>query len=160
MTTYVQSYFVCFFFQRYPHRSPDVRFRWVGSSSHGRREGSHTRKGMEVHQQSGDAEPGDDELGEPQPGGAGGGRPSSQGRPLRRQHPQPAVDLEREGRLPQGLEQPGVLQRPLVPGNRQAHRPRQGTAGQGLHNITRGLLGISGPSRCLLVANPEVRHAT
>lgn len=57
-------------------------------------------------------------LGDSPDGQPGGERPPGPGRPLQRGHQLKAVHLERPGRLQEGLEQPGVLQGPVVPGDR------------------------------------------
>ena len=51
------------------------------------------------------------------------------------------------------LHLPGLLQGPVVPGDGQAQRARPGPAGQGVDHLPGGLLGISGPSRRLSLAD-------
>ena len=77
-----------------------------------------------MHEHSGQPQHGDDGLGEPLYGGVRGRDAEGQGRALLGVHTHQvpgldpwvllpvylqAVDLEREGRLQEGLEQPGVL---------------------------------------------------
>lgn len=59
-----------------------------------------------------------DVLGDGANGQRGREHPQSPGRPLQRGHQLQTLYLEWTGRIQEGLEQPGLLQRPLVLGDR------------------------------------------
>lgn len=95
----------------------DVRLRRLGALGHGRCQGGDTREGVEVHEHLGQPQHGQHGLGESLHGGVRGRHASSPRRPLCSFYPHSTLDLERKGRIQKGLEQPGLLQGPLVFGN-------------------------------------------
>merc|ERR1719430_2579175 len=72
---------------------------------------------MEVHEHLGQPQHGQHGLGESLHGGVRGRHASSPRRPLCSFYPHSTLDLDRKGRIQKGLEQPGLLQGPLVFGN-------------------------------------------
>ena len=59
-----------------------------------------------------------DVLGDGPDGRSGGERPQSSSRSLQRRHQLQTLHLEWQRRIQESLEQPGVLQGPVVPGDR------------------------------------------
>ena len=94
-----------------------------------------------MHQHPGQPQHGHHAVGVPLLRGLRGRHAPSQGRSLCRSYTQPVVGVVWARRVQKGVEQPGLLQGPLVSRDREASGSWAGPAGSSFHPQPRGLLG-------------------